>query len=419
VTEGATQSLAGRHAASVFLAFAFAYFMSALLRAVTATLAPVFSVELGLGAGQLGLLAGTYFFGFAIMQLPLGMALDRYGPKRVLQGLLTLAVIGCVGFALARNLAQLLVARLMIGAGVAACLMAPLTYYRHTFTPALQLRANSWMLMTGSLGMLASTVPVQWLLPVTGWRGLFGAAAVLLLLAMATVQLRVGKFEQRSPADTGASALQGYRSVFAHPAFVRMAPLGFFVYGGMIALQALWIGPWLTNVGGRTPAEAAQGLFIVNLSMLLAFLGWGAVMPRINHLGWSGERLIAAAWPLGAICLALIVWQGPAAGALLWALWCVLTSVVTLSQPAIGQAFPAALAGRALSAFNLMIFAGVFAMQWGIGLLIDALRRAGADPTLAYRATFGCFLAGCVLSFLWLNTLRRLRHRVENSARPR
>ena len=71
----------------IFAAFAFNYFLSALLRAVVATLAPEFARELQLGAGELGLLAGSYFFAFACMQLPVGWLLDRYGARQVLQTL--------------------------------------------------------------------------------------------------------------------------------------------------------------------------------------------------------------------------------------------------------------------------------------------------------------------------------------------
>ena len=395
-------------AAAVFGVFAFAYFFSALVRAVTATLAPVFSAELGLAAGQLGLLAGAYFLGFSVMQLPLGSALDRFGAKRVLMAFLAVAVAGCVAFALARSLSELLLARFLIGVGVAACLMAPLTCFRHNFSSALQLRANSWMLMTGSLGMLASTLPVQWLMPLIGWRGLFVAVAVCLLLAIGLIWRGVPP-DRQAPAPSApggrgggvGSSEGGYSDVFRHPAFVRMAPMGFFVYGGMIAMQSLWIGPWLTQVAGRSPAGAAEGLFIVNLSMLVAFFSWGLLMPRLIRLGWAGERLIAWAWWPGVLCLASIVWRGADAGTASWALWCVCTSVVSLSQPALGQAFPAALAGRALSAFNLLIFAGVFAMQWSIGLAIDALQAAGIGRLAAYRWAFGGFLAACLLSFAW------------------
>lgn len=406
-----------RRALAVFIAFAVVYFFSALLRAVTATLAPVFSAELGLAAGELGLLAGAYFLGFAVMQLPLGSALDRWGPRRVLLAFLSAAVVGCVAFAAAGTLSHLLMARLLIGVGVSACLMAPLTCFRHHFSAGAQLRANSWMLMTGSLGMLASTLPVQWLLPVLGWRGLFLAVAAGLVLAMVGVLALVPRDTPLRSAPVPkagvaagtipqGSAAAGYRQVFSHPAFLRVAPLGFFAYGGLIAMQSLWIGPWLTQVGGRSPAQAAQGLFLVNLAMLCAFFCWGLAMPSLIRLGWAGERLIARVWPLGVLLLVLIVWQAQHAPAWLWALWCVCTSVVSLSQPAVAQVFPAELAGRALSAFNLVIFSGVFLLQWGIGLAIDALRAAGWAVVPTYQAAFAGFALACTLSFLWLNAWR-------------
>lgn len=392
--------LSRSRAMSIFFAFAFTYFLSALLRAVTATLAPVFSAEMGLAAGQLGLLGGAYFLGFALMQLPLGSALDRWGAKRVSILFLLVAVGGCSAFAVAGSLPQLLAARLFIGVGVAACLMAPLTCYRHLFSTAVQLRANAWMLMTGSLGMLASTLPVQWLLPLMGWRGLFAMVAGLLLAGALLIWRLV-------PADAPVTVAPGlvrggYRQVFAHPAFWRVAPLGFVAYGGMVAMQSLWMGPWLTQVGGASPAQAAQGLFVVNLAMLVAFGCWGLVMPVLIRRGWAGERLIARAWPASVLCLAWIVWRGDQAGAASWAVWCVATSVVSLSQPAVGQAFPAALAGRALSAFNLVIFAGVFCLQWGIGLAIDGLRAHGVAQAPAYRWAFAAYGLACTLSFVFL-----------------
>jgi predicted MFS family arabinose efflux permease len=391
-----------RTAVVIFLAFAFAYFLSALLRGITATLAPVFSSELGLRAGDLGLLAGAYFLGFAALQLPLGRALDRHGPRRTLLLLLALAVLGCMAFAQAGSLWALIAARALIGAGVAACLMAPLTSYRHLFTPSAQLRANSWMLMTGSLGMVAATLPVQWLLPVWGWRGLFWCLAALLVTAMALVAWRVPVDAPTLAGDDDArSAGQGYAAIVRHPLFLRMAPLGFFVYGGLIAVQALWAGPWMTRVGGASAGQAAQGLFIINLAMLLAFMAWGAVMPRLARRGFSAVWLMARGLPLCLAILFINVALGPAAGAWHWAAWCAACTFVSVSQPALGQAFAPAQAGRALSAFNLVIFGGVFSIQWGMGLLIDVFTSLGWTPLQAFRATFGAFGACGVVSYAW------------------
>jgi predicted MFS family arabinose efflux permease len=393
-------------AAQVFGAFAFAYFFSALLRAVTATLAPVFSAELGLTAGDLGLLAGAYFFGFAAMQLPLGSALDRFGPKRVLLSFMSVAVLACAAFAWAGSFAGLLLARTLIGVGVAACLMAPLTSYRRRFTPAMQLRANSWMLMTGSLGMLASTVPVQALLPTIGWRGLFVLLAACLALAMVAIAWLVPR-DERSAADAPAATPRqrdvpgGYRDIFVQPTFVRLLPLGFFLYGGLVAVQSLWAGPWLTDVAGWSAQDAARGLFAINLSMLLAFLVWGLVMPRLSARGWTAQRLIALGVPFSLLVLAALIVLGPRSGAAGWALWCVSCTFVSLAQPAVGQAFHPARAGRALSAYNLVIFAGVFCVQWGIGIMIDALVGAGWERIAAFQAAFAAFAVACAGSYLW------------------
>lgn len=391
-----------RTAVVIFLSFAFAYFLSALLRGITATLAPVFSSELGLRAGDLGLLAGAYFLGFAALQLPLGRALDRHGPRRTLLALLAVAVLGCMAFAQAGSLWGLIAARALIGAGVAACLMAPLTSYRRLFTPSAQLRANSWMLMTGSLGMVAATLPVQWLLPVWGWRGLFWCLAALLVTAIALVAWRVPADAPTAARDGDAgSSGQGYAAIARHPLFLRMAPLGFFVYGGLIAVQALWAGPWMTRVGGASAEQAAQGLFIINLTMLLAFMAWGAVMPRLARRGYSAVWLMARGLPLCLTLLFINVALGPAAGAWHWAAWCAACTFVSVSQPALGQAFAPAQAGRALSAFNLVIFGGVFSIQWGMGLLIDVFTGLGWTPLLAFRATFGVFGVCGVLSYAW------------------
>jgi MFS family permease len=389
----------------MFLGFAVAYFLSALLRAVTATLAPAFSADLGLDAAGLGLLAGAYFLGFALMQLPLGSAIDRHGPRRVQFTLMLLAVAGCVMFALAQGLPALLAARVLIGMGVAACLMSPLTAYRHRYSPAAQLRANSWMLMTGSLGMLASTLPVQWLLPHLGWRGLFWGVALALAGSMALMLWLVPR--DAPVGDEAAARVDGggYGAILRHPLFLRLAPLAFVQYGGLIAVQALWAGPWLTTVGGRTPAEAAAGLFAINLSMLLTFLTWGTVMPRLAARGISALQILRWGMPAVLLLLAHNVWAGADAGPAAWAAWCVSCTCMSLSQPALGQAFPPAQAGRALSAYNLVIFGGVFAVQWGIGLAVDALQAAGWAPGSALRIAFAGFGGLCVLAYAWF--LRR------------
>ena len=398
--------LSKRDAILVFLAFAVAYFMSALIRSITATISPTLTAELALGAKDLGLLAGGYFLGFAAMQLPLGHWLDRHGPKRVILSLLAVAVVGCVAFSWASGFSGLLLARILCGVGVSACLMAPLTGYRRWFDSATLMRANSWMLMTGSLGMVASTLPVQWLMPILGWRAIFLGLAVLLVLAMLLIYWQVPAWEA-SPSNihttTGNASSSGYREVWAHPYFRKMAPVGFFTYGGLVAMQTLWVVPWMTRVALYTPIEAATGLFWLNLGMLVSFWLWGLLSPWLVKRGLNAERLITAGMPLSFIALALVIFAAGNLGpwtALGLTLYCITCTFVSLAQPAVGMAFPSALAGRALSAYNLVIFSGVFTIQWGIGLLIDGFKALGLAEVASFQAALSVFLICCIGSYL-------------------
>jgi MFS family permease len=391
--------LSQRQAVLVFLAFAFAYFLSALLRAITATLSPALTAEFDLHARDLGLLAGGYFLGFSAIQLPLGTWLDRHGPKKVILGFLSVAVVGCAAFALAQGFYGLLAARILCGAGVGACLMAPLTGYRRWFAPTAQLRTNSWMLMTGSFGMLASTLPVQWLMPVLGWRPLFWGLGALVALSMVLIAWKTPAWDSGGGGPPPPAG--GYAEVWRHPYFRRMAPVAFVSYGGMIAVQTLWAGPWMVRVAGYTPVQAATGLFVINGIMLATFWAWGLVTPTLTRRGITTERLIAWGLPAGLVVLGGLVALGPEAGALTLALFCVGSTSVSLAQPAVGMVFPPALAGRALSAFNLGIFMGVFAIQWGIGLLIDGFQAAGLGEADAFRGAFAVFGAASLLSYLF------------------
>ena len=391
-----SSALSRSMAVRVFLCFAFTYYLSALVRAITATLSPTLIPEFGLQSSDLGLLAGGYFLGFSLMQLPMGNWLDRHGPNKVILSFLVAAVLGCVAFACADSFTGLFLARILTGVGVSCCLMAPLTAYRRWFDAPTQMRANSWMLMTGSLGMLSSTLPVQWLLPLVGWRILFWAMAGMVLLSMVYIWWWVPKWET-VPAPAAAKEKEPpwwrvYLEVWRHPYFRRMSPLGFFSYGGLVAMQTLWAGPWLNKVSGYTALEAATGLFWINVSMLLAFWGWGMVNPWLTRHGYTANRLIGWGVPFNLLAMLGVVWGGADTGTLTWIVFFITNTVVSLAQPAVGMAFPSHLAGRALSAYNLVVFAGVFVIQWGMGLWIDALLAAGWSITAAYQGALGFFM---------------------------
>lgn len=393
-------------AIAVFIAFAFAYFLSTLVRAITATLSPVLTEEFDLQSRDLGLLAGGYFFGFALTQLPMGAWLDRHGPKRVVLCFLTAAVAGCLLFSQVTEFPMLLAARVLTGVGVSACLMAPLTGYRRWFDPSLQLRGNAWMLMVGSLGLVAATLPVHWLVPMFGWRPLFWLLAAGVLLSMVLIACVAPAWRPLAPARNGndaadAAATPGYGAVFRDPFFRKLTPIGFFNYGGFVAMQTLWVVPWLTRVAGHSPLDAASALFRISLALLVAYWLWGAINPWLARRGIGATRLLTWGLPLNMGLLALMLVAGPAAGTVAWMLLLCASTVVTLAQPAVAMALPAALAGRALSAYNLVVFLGIFTVQWGLGLLIDLFLGLGLDTVDAFRAAFAVFLGCCTLSYLY------------------
>jgi hypothetical protein len=253
--------------------------------------------------------------------------------------------------------------------------------------------------------MVASTLPVQWLLPLAGWRPLFWGLAVLIVLAMGWMALAVPAWPSVSHAASPERALpSGYAAVWQDRYFQRLAPLGFFCYGGMVAMQTLWAGPWMQNVAGQTAAQAATGLFWINMAMLATFWSWGMVNPWLLRRGLDANSLMAWGLPSSLLVLAGIVVLGPQAGAGAWALFCVCSTFVSLSLPALAMTFPQALAGRALSAYNLVIFLGVFVVQWGVGLAVDGFVAAGLGTVAAYQSGMALFLAcngGAYAWFVW------------------
>ena len=234
-------------------------------------------------------------------------------------------------------------------------------------------------------------------MPVIGWRPLFWGLAAMIVLSMAVIAAVVPAWERTAPGDNDRPG--SYAQVWRDPYFRRMTPIGFFSYGGMIAVQTLWAGPWLVRVAGYEPLQAAGGLFTINICMLGAFLSWGTLNPQLARRGITTDKLIAYGLPLNLVVLAAIVAAGPAAGAWALAAFCVSCTFVSLAQPAVGMAFAPALAGRALSAYNLVIFGGVFTVQWGIGLLVDGFGAVGLGTVDAFRAAMAVFLACSAASY--------------------
>lgn len=377
-------------AARVFAALAAGYVLSYGLRSVNAAIAPELVADLGLSNAALGGLTSAYFFAFAALQLPLGIWLDRYGSRRTNGILLMVAALGCTIFALADSFTMLWIGRALIGAGVAGALMASVRVYRFWFRPQLQQSLMAWMLVAGSLGALAATVPVRLTLPLVGWRGVFLGAAVLLVVAAIGI-LRLLPTDEptvaRQPGDE--SIWRGYLVVFGEPYLWRFGVIALVAQSAFIAFQSLWTGPWFTEVLGMSPGAAAQALLAFNIVMMLGFLGVGWALPRLAAAGWEVPRLLVV---VTAVVVVLHLTIPFVDGYLAVALWMAYGAVATIYVPAqsyVCLSFPEALTGRAFTAFNLLVFVGVFVVQWLFGVIVDfASAGAVADAQGFRRALF-------------------------------
>lgn len=386
----------------IFLPFAAGYFLSYLYRTINAVLSPYLIAELRLDATDLGLLTSVYFLTFAAFQLPLGVLLDRFGPRRVAAKLLLFAAAGAGLFAISSNSAGLIVGRGLIGLGVSACLMASFKAFVLWF-PAERLPVvNGWVLAAGGLGALAATAPVEAALRLTDWRGVFAGLAGS-SFAVALVLLLV------VPERGGGAALEGWRSqlrgvvdIFRSRVFWWIAPSSVLSQASFLAIQGLWAGPWLRDVADLDNAVAADHLFWVAAAMVGGFLGMGQLAYRLSR---RGVPLVAvAAGGMASfmlVQLALLFGAGPPLP--LWVLFGFFGTSGMLNYAMLSQAFPPALAGRVNTALNLLVFVFAFGAQWGMGAIINRWPEAGGGYAEAgYRLAFGLALAGQLLSWLWL-----------------
>jgi len=401
--------LQGRTATRVVLVFGLAYFLSYAMRAINAVIAPALSADLHLTNADLGLLSAAYFMGFGLMQLPIGVWLDRHGPRRTESALLLFGALGAAIFASSDTLLGVWVGRALIGVGVSACLMAAFKAFRVWYPPERQSQLGSYMLVIGTAGALSATVPVALLLPVVGWRTVFFGVAVALLLAAWVLFSRLRDIEQSMPmhdlarASSGNAASNsvandapGYGAIFADPYFRRMALLGAVHQGGFMALQSLWAGPWMITVLGMSVEETSHVLFLFNLALLIAYLGLSWWAPRYvaygQRTGLPVLRVVAVGLSISVVVQALMVLLPYESSWWLWIVFAVVITVTTLGQTHVSLAFPTALVGRANSAFNLTLFVGAFSVQWGIGLLVDLFVSFSWQSAAAMRMAVACYL---------------------------
>jgi MFS family permease len=385
----------------VFLPFAVGYYLSYLFRTISALIAGPLTTEFGLTPSSLGLLMSAYFLSFAAAQIPIGVFLDRYGPRQVQAVLLVIAAGGAALFGASDGFLSLLAGRALIGLGVAAALTAGLKATVLWFPKERVALVNGWMVMLGALGAVTATTPSEWLLAWIGWRGLFEWLAMATAVAAAAVYLLVPEAPPL-PSTANSQPFAGLKQIYADPRFWRLAPLSATTIGTAWALQGLWAAPWFSDVEGLDRAAVVNHLLAMAVALSIGALLLGVLATRLRQRNVQPQAVFGFAAALSiAVQLALIL-RWPVPSYILWGLVAAIGAVTVLSYAIMADYFPKELAGRANAALNVFHIGGAFVLQDLIGVIIEHWPVEGTHhPMIAYQAAFGVDLALQLAAWIW------------------
>jgi MFS family permease len=391
----------GRIVLLVLLPFVSGYYLSYLYRSINALISEALVSEFALSPGNLGFLTATYFLAFGLIQLPLGVWLDRYGPRRVQAVLLSIAAAGAALFASADGFLALALGRGLIGLGVAGALMAGLKAIVLWFPPERIALANGWFIMLGALGAVTATAPAEVVLAHMGWRGVFAVLAIVTAVSALIVLFVVPERRHSATPGTPGNALS-IVAIYRDPRFWRLAPLSASCIGSAWALQGLWAAPWLADV-----EELERPVVVTHLLVMALALSGSALL-----LGIGADRLRRRGTPL-AVTLAIATGTAIAAQLALvlrlpvpvWLPWITIAATgagTVLSYAILSEMFPKSASGRANGALNLLHVTAAFAIQYTIGLVVQQWpAEDGHYPPEAYQTALGLNIVLQAAAFLW------------------
>lgn len=400
---------------AIFLAFALAYALSNFFRSANAVIAGDLIGGLSLTAAQLGFMSSLFYVVFALVQLPLGGALDRWGPRWVTSGLMLLAAAGSLVFSMGQSFGALALGRALIGAGMAGVLMGTYTTFSRWFSPARFATASSLVVAVGALGAITTGTPLAWFDQAVGWRTVFlwGAVGVLGSALFIVIAVRNRPDEVRSSggrhraegASTGGPG--GYGEIFRDRRFRRIAALNFMTVGTFLSMQGLWSGPFLFDALRLSQVAAGNLITLAALGGLCGYLtcGWLADRFGAQRVAVFGASVFVAA-QLGLVVTGLTRWQGLAYPTYLAFGFGGAYNIVLMAHTR--RVFPEELMGRAVSAVNLFGIGGTALLQWSMGMLIGLFGRdaGGHYPAEAYVLAFSLTGLGGLLALVWYARLR-------------
>jgi MFS family permease len=390
----------------ILLPFASAYFLSYLLRNVNAVLAPGLAHDFDLDAGQLGSLTAAYFLGFAAMQIPIGVCLDRFSPATVQASLFLMAAAGAMLFSVAHTPAGLLAARLLIGVGVAAGLVAGLKAIVLWFPRDRVPLANGALIAVGTLGAVAATAPTEWLLTEMDWRALFQIIALCCALVAAGVLALFPRTEATTPGPQSGAGIRGYAFVLRDPRFWRLAPLSGVSIGSAWALQGLWAGSWLSDVAGFDRHTLVSHLFVMSLALSGGALCLGAIIQALKRVGIAPTLVLPGLVTLLILAELLLALRGSTPAIIPWCVIALMGAGTVATYSITAGLFEQSTVGRVNGAINLFHIGGAFLVQTTIGFIIARWPQTagGHYPPTAYSAALLFLALAQALALSWYST---------------
>lgn len=383
-------------------------FINQAARALIATIGPLLALELGLSATELGLLAASFFASYALAQLPVGVAMDMYGVGKVQR---TLALVAAVGFALCAmsdGFMGLAFGRFITGIGIAVGMIGMLTAHSQ-WVPRHRVAAMTGTgVFVASFGGMAATLPAQQMLPVIGWRGVFWILSALAVAISIWIAISVPPAPNHMARKRNlVREMVEYGRIFAHPAFLRFAPAISLLSGLSFTYGGLWAGPWLRDVGGFDSAMRSAILMAYMGGMMVGSICTGQIASFLQRHGYDAMTVpwvaIGGLW-LMQVLLIVVPSPHPVAISAIWFFFSFLSSAGPAGYSAVGQRFPAELAGRVGTAINFSMLVAVFVLQNAIGLILDLWPRtaAGGWNSTAYGWAMGLTVMLQAATVIWM-----------------
>jgi nitrate/nitrite transporter NarK len=383
--------------------------MSMFYRASTAIIAQELTIDLGLSPKELGLLGSAFFYAFALIQLPLGLLLDRAGARITMVALNILGILGAVILANGDNVVDGVIGRILMGLGMAANFMGPLKLLTHWFSLKKFATVSGLMVSIGSLGSMAATSPLAFLVEELGWRDTFRSLAGFHFLLIVCFLLVV-----RDKPDIAVqektfqpSPLVSIKRLFSNWNYWAISFSTFLRYGSFAAIQTLWAGPFLMGYLNIPQLAAGNLILMLGLGYIIGAPTGGLLSDRILK---SRKKAVM----YGVLCsatatVALLLWQDDSLllwlGAVLFAMG-FFNSFGQVSYAHIRDIMPDEMAGTALSGINFFTMMGGGLFIHGFGSVMERVSPHLTDTGDAYRIIFLLCVIALVASVVLYATTR-------------